>query len=195
MTEQSPLDDFKRIWRGQSTEDTKLTLEQVREKARGFQVLKRAVGFVMLPFSVVMTIFFSRGMARAWMEHRPGGLLLIPIGVCLQLIYLSISLTRARSVAPDAGFRTSLEVYRAHFELERALTPRVFGLFGLLMLAGAIGAVDLWMQSRVFPAWDAADFSLGYVLIGVIVYFSIRYKYRQIDHALHMAEGLEKDIE
>jgi hypothetical protein len=29
----------------------------------------------------------------------------------------------------------------------------------------------------------------------VIVYFGVRYKQRQIDQALHMVEGLERDIE
>jgi hypothetical protein len=195
VTQPNGLDDFKRIWRGQSTEDTKLTLEQVRQKARSLQLRRQVIGFVLLPFSIVMTILFSWLMWRAWVEHRPGGLLLIPIVVCLQGIPLSIKLIRTRRIAADAGFKTSVEVYRAQFELERALTPRVWGSFGALMLAGAIGAVDLWIQSPVFPAWDAAEFGVGYILIGVIVYLAIRYKNRQIDRALHIVHGLEQDIE
>src|SRR5262245_35231177 len=148
-----------------------------------------------MPFSIVMTIFFSWLMWRAWVEHRPGGLLLVPIVVCLQGIPLSIMLIRTRRIPVDAGLKTSLEVYRAQFELERALIPRVWGSFGAVMLMGAIGAVDVWIQSPVFPTWDAAEFGVGYILIGVLVYLAIRYKNRQIDWAIHIVHRLEQDIE
>ena len=195
MTEPQGLDNIKRIWQGQSTEDTKLTLEQVREKARSYQSKKRIGGFIMLPLSIFLTILFSRAMAGAWMEHRPEGEVLIPILVGLLLIYRSIMLIRSRKLAPNAGFSTSLEVYRAHFEQVRALVPWVWGSMIAIILATTIGAMNLWMQSPVFHPWDVAQFGLAYALIGVIVYFGVRYKQRQIDQALRMVEGLERDIE
>ena len=47
----------------------------------------------------------------------------------------------------------------------------------------------------VLPAWDAARFALGAVLIGVIVHLGIRYKNRQIDRAFRTVDGLDRDIE
>jgi hypothetical protein len=195
MTEPQGLDNLKRIWQGQSTEDTKLTLEEVRERAQRFQLEKRVAGWIILPASLLMTSFFIRLFVQAWREHRPGGAMLIPIVVCLNLLYVSILFIRSRKLASDAGLRTSLETYRAHFEQERALTPRVWGSFGAMMLLGAIGALNLWMQARVFPTRFAIQFGIAYVLIGVIGYLGIRYKYRQIDQALRMVDGLERDIE
>jgi hypothetical protein len=195
MTEPQGLDNLKRIWQGQSTEDTKLTLEEVRERAQRFQLEKRVVGWIMLPLSLFMTSFFIRLMVQAWMEHRPGGAILIPIVVCLNLLYVSIMFIRSRKLASDAGVRSSLEAYRAHFEQERTLIPRVWGSFGAILLLGAIGALDLWMQARVFPIGAAVQFGIALALMGVIGYLGIRYKNRQIDHALHLVDGLERDIE
>jgi hypothetical protein len=195
MTEPQNLNDFKRIWQGQSTEDTKLTLEQVREKARSYQSQKRVGGLISLPISIFLTILFSRTMVRAWMEHRPEGETLIPILVGLWLIHRSIMWIGSRKLAPNAGFRTSLEVYRAHFEQVRALIPWIWGSMIAIMVATTIGAINLWMQSPVFHAWDVAQFGLAYALIGVIIYLGVRYKYRQIDQALHMVEGLDRDID
>jgi hypothetical protein len=195
MTEPQGLDNLKRIWQGQPTEDTKLTLEQVREKARSFQLQKRVAGLVALPISIGLTILFSRGLARAWVEHRPGGLILIPFLVfCLHSVYHSIILIGTRRIAANAGFKTSLEAYRSHFERERYVTPRAWIIVGLMMLAGTISALGLWIQLPVFPVKDAVEFGFGYVLIGLITYVGIRFKYRQIDHALHLVEGLERDI-
>jgi hypothetical protein len=149
----------------------------------------------MLPLSIFLTILFSRALVRAWMEHRPEGETLIPILVGLWLIYMSIMFIRSRKLAPNAGFSTSLEVYRAHFEQVRALIPWVWGSMIALMLATTIGAINLWVQSPVFHAWDVAQFGLAYALIGVIIYIGVRYKHRQIDQALRMVDGLERDIE
>lgn len=195
MTGPDRMDDFKRIWQGQDTEDTKLTLEQVREKAGGFQSQKRVVGWVTLPFTTGITIFFSWLLLRAWMEHRPEVVMLIPIFVCLNFVYFSISLIRSPKVDPGTGFKTCLDVYRAHFEQERTLRRRVWLPIGLMLLAIAIGAVNVWRQSPIFPIRDAAQLGLGYILIVGLLYLGGRYKDRQIDRALHMVEGLERDIE
>ena len=106
---------------------TKLTLEQVREKVRSVQLQKRVTGFVMLPIAVGITIFLGRFLAQAWAEHRPAWLLIVLVAVCLHGVYHSITLIRTRRTDANAGFENSLDAYRAHFALERALTPRGWG--------------------------------------------------------------------
>lgn len=63
------------------------------------------------------------------------------------------------------------------------------------MLAGVSAVLYLWFQSPVFPARDAFEFAFGAVLIGVLVYLGIRHKNRQIDKALRVVDGLERDID
>ena len=90
MTEPQGLDNWKRIWQSQSREDTKLTLEQVREKARSLQLQRRTVGWALLSIAILMMTFYIRLMVRTLAEHRPGGVILIPIGVCILYICISV---------------------------------------------------------------------------------------------------------
>jgi hypothetical protein len=125
-----------------------------------------------------MTIFFRWLSVRAWVEHRPGGLLLIPIIACLQFIPISILVIRRPRVLPTAGYSTALKVY-ALISNWSGIWRHNYGVpLARWMPGGAIGAVDLCTQAPVFHVWDAAEFGLAYV-----------YKKRQIEQALQMIEA------
>jgi hypothetical protein len=111
----------------------------------------------------------------------------------LYFVYLSIKMIRNRAVATDAGFRTSLDLYRSHYEWERRMISRIWGAVEILMFLAAITAIDRWMEMARFPTADATQVGLAYLLFWAVAFVIIRQHHRTIDRALHMVDGLEND--
>lgn len=186
-----------------------MSLEQIREKGLRLQRTRRLVGWTTLPVFVLCTLFFVFVLVRAasgplWIaaygESFGGRLLwiavdrlpIIPIGVGIYLIHLSISFfIRTKTLASNSGLKTSVAVYRAYFEWERRVQRRIFAVLAVSMIGFGLDAVGWWMRVSTFPVQDALQFGLAYGLVGVLIYIAHRHHRFKLRREFRMLDELE----
>jgi hypothetical protein len=209
MTRGRAEDEFKRNWQTQPREKMRMSLEQIREKGLRLQRIRRLVGWTTLPVFVLCTLFFVFVLVRAakgplWISAygaSAGGRLLwiavdrlpiIPIGVGIYLIHLSISFfIRTKTLASDSGLKPSVAVYRDYFEWERRVRRRIFAVLAVSMIGFGLDAAGWWMRVSTFPLQDALQFGLGYALVGVLIYIAQRHHRFRLRREFRLLDDLE----
>jgi hypothetical protein len=209
MTQLGAEDEFKRIWQTQPQEKMKMSLEQIREKGLRLQRMRRLVGWTTLPVFLLCTLFFVWVLIRAaagplWIAAygaSSGGRLLwiaidrlpiIPIGVGIYLIHLSISFfIRTKTHASGSGPKTSVVAYRAYLEWERSVQRRIVAVLAISMIGFLLDATGWWMSVSAFPLQDALQFGLAYGLIGILIYIGCRHHRFKLRREFRMLDALE----
>ena len=137
----------KELWRNQQTEVKAMTLEQINRKARELQsktrqALLRNLGVAL--FTILLCAFLI------WNVHNPAGQVAFSIVIAWSLLGQYFINRKMWTAEPpvDAGFSTSIDLYRREVERRRHLfnndlfwsfAPLLLGIGGLIRLLVVLG--------------------------------------------------------
>jgi hypothetical protein len=180
MPDEFPMQDPKQIWQTQPTEQMRMSLEEIRRKARALQTKARLSALTQVVIGIALCIFFGWTCARARdVVPRIGWGVLSVWG-----IYGAFQAYRwvwPSSLATDAPLSTSLAFYRRELERQRDYERQIWVKSGLIFcfLGLAIVLVPPLIQASASPRRlvNAAPF---FILLSVwfVVFFRMRKKTR-----------------
>jgi len=136
MTNPSPPYDIRKAWQSQRVEGTRMSIDEIRQKARKYQ---QKIGWRNLReyiAALVVVVFFSYNL---W--HNPDtvtgvGFAIIIAGM-LYMIYQLHHRGSARSLPAEMGSASWLEFHRRELERQRDL----------------VGGVWSWYLGPIIPGW------------------------------------------
>ena len=172
MPEEQHPDDVRTLWQCQNVENTPMTLEQIRETARGYRRkirLRNAVEYVAIASTSVFFAWTIFLVPNAWMR----------VGAALYILggwYVAYQLHRragAQTAPAGLALANCMEFYRGELvrqrDFLRAIWRWYLGPFipGLAWLVVAAGAAHPGRLPRVWPflAGCALLIAVGFSLI------------------------------
>jgi MFS family permease len=158
-------DDVRDLWRGQQTEATSVTLDDIRARARKFErrirlrnIREYLAGGVIIPFFV----------AAAFRSH--GWRIAAPLLQVAGLIVVFFELHRRASAAkPDsaAGLKSSIESYIGELERQRQALESVWLWYLLPFIPGFLAAIIAAAADHKTP--QAIGFAVFIVILFAVV--------------------------
>jgi hypothetical protein len=169
--EQSP-DNLRNLWQSQNVENTPMTLEQIRQKARSYQRKIRRRNAVEYAAIAATSVFFAWTIFRIPLAGMRVGAALCILGGW----YVAYQLHRRAwpRIAPaDLALANCTEVYRGELVRQRDFLREIWRWYlgplipGLAWLIAAAGAANPGRLPHVWP------FLAGYALAIALAFFLI----------------------
>lgn len=130
MPDDFPMNDPKKIWQGQETEPIKMSLDEIRRKARKLQTKARLAARVWIVIGLSLSLAFAGSSARAQdLVERIGWGVLSLWG--LYGAYQAYRWIWPGRLAADATLSTSLDFYREELERQRDYARHIWRRSGL----------------------------------------------------------------
>jgi hypothetical protein len=174
-------DELRELWQSQKANESKMSLEEIREKARIFEKMIRRRNLIEYAGGVIVSVSFAK---QIFQPTPPNFMTRIGAGLTvLATIYVVSMLHRRGSVknVPDAMARTSfIEFYRRSLERQRDLLRDAWRWYllpfvpGLVAMFVSFGMRDgLWLNPEPAPNPLREGFSLILFAAVLIVFFFV----------------------
>lgn len=196
MPAEFPMSDPKKIWQDQPTEPIKMSLEEIRRKARKFQAkgrLKVLAAMVIGPFVCVASAHMAAGVQDV--VPRIGWGVLSLWG--LYGAYATYKWIWPRRLAEDATLSTSLDFYRSELERRRDYERHIWRRSGLTF---CFAGVALALIPELIPALETPRLLLNaapfFVLLVIwfVLFFFIRKRNRlKLQREIDELNALERN--
>ena len=124
------MNDPREIWQSQPTEVFKMSVDQLRRKARQRQSKARFEALVSMIIGLTLCLFFARTVATAHDLVLRTGLGLLSLW-CLYFAYQAYRWIWPGRIEPDATLSTTIQSYRSELEKRRDFTQHVWRRAGL----------------------------------------------------------------
>ena len=174
-------DELRELWQSQKVNEGKMSLEEIRDKARNFEKMIRRRNLIEYAAAAIVFVSFSK---QIFQPTPPNFMTRIGAGLMvLATIYVVSMLHRHGSVknVPDAMARTSfIEFHRSSLERQRDLLRDVWRWYLLPFIPGFVamfvsfGMRDgLWLNPEPSPNPLREGFFLMLFAVVLIVFFFV----------------------
>ena len=178
----------KDIWQRQTVEPLKMSIDQIRVRARKHERMVRRRNAVEY-FAVALVV----ASFAYYIWHLHAALMRLGSGLCVAgLIYMAVQLHRrgsAKAVPPEMGLLSGIDFHRSELERQRDLLRGSWWWYlGPLLPGMAVLAVGTLIHSPS-PTWRGTMFVVAFCVATALAFLGIRrlhlkgvkYLQRQID--------------
>jgi polyferredoxin len=181
MPDEFPMHDPQRIWQGQPTEAMKMSLDEIRRRARKLQTRGRLAALSTIVIGLVLCVLFALTAARPQeLLGRIGWAILSLWGS--YAAYQAYKWTWPGTLAADATLSTSLDFYRRELERKHDYARHVWRRAGLTFCFAGLALVVLPALIGAFRTprllLNVAPL-LVLLVIWLVVFFSLRRRNRR----------------
>jgi hypothetical protein len=188
MANDCAAQNAKDIWQSQTVEPLKMSIDQIRVRARGHErMIRRRNAIEYFAVALVVASFAY----NIW--HLHAVLMRLGSGLCIAgLIYMAVQLHRrgtAKAVPAEMGLLSGIDFHRSELERQRDLLRSSWSWYLGPLLPGlavlAVGALihspNLSWRGAVFVATFCVGTALAFLGIRRLHLKGVRYLQRQID--------------
>ena len=188
MANDCAAQNAKEIWQSQSVEPLKMSIDEIRVKARKHERMVRRRNAIEY-FAVALVV--ASFAYNIW--HLHAALMRLGSGLCIAgLIYLAVQLHRrgsAKAVPPEMGWLSGIDFYRSELERQRDLLrsswswylgPLLPGI-AVLVVGALIHSPNLTWRGIVFVVAFCVATALAFLGIRRLHLKCVKHLQRQID--------------
>jgi hypothetical protein len=183
--------DPRKIWQDQHMETPKMSLDEIRRRARKLEEKGRLEAIVLIAVGLLLCPFFGWTAVRVTETIPRIGWSVLSLW-CLYCVWRGYRWVWPRTAATDSPSETSLEFYRSELEKQRDLNQHLWRRSGLVWLFAGLAliiapAIKQWAKNGV-PF---------FVLLGiwfVSFFFIRRHKVRSLQREIDELKNVEGRI-
>jgi hypothetical protein len=195
MQNESPMNDPQAIWQNQNTEEVKMSISQLQQKASQHRARARRMVLTNDLSYIALLVFLGFTFARVPNTTSRVGLVLLAIG-SFYSVYRRHNQLWPLSLAPDTPPSTGLETYRRELHRWRDDSRKIWRMLAPLIPGGIIFAlpgitslVHTWSQNPVVLI-NALPVCLLLVVWLTLMFPVRKRRLRRIQQELDMLDGL-----
>lgn len=134
MASEPPENDIRIKWQSQPNEPTRMSVEEIRQKARKLQRKARREVLLLYGFALLFVVFFGRSFLKANDTLSRVGFALMVVSA-LYFPYQAQKRLWPRSASTEPASTTGLDFYRRELERRRDYSRHIWGLWDRFSLA------------------------------------------------------------
>jgi hypothetical protein len=165
MASEPPENDIRSKWQNQPNETTRMSVEELRQKAWKLQRKARREVLLLYGIALLFVVFFGRAFVRSHETLSRIGLGLLIVSA-LYLPYQAQKRLWPRNPAAEVASTTGLESYRRELERRRDYTRHIWRLLGPLLFG-----LGVFLLPAVIKAFKNSGLWLNILPVAVLLVF------------------------
>jgi len=137
MASEPPENDIRSKWQNQPNETTRMSIEEIRQKAWKLQRKARREVLVLYGFALLFVVFFGMSFVKANDTLSRAGFALMVVSA-LYFPYQAQKRLWPRSESTESASTTGLDFYRRELERRRDYWRHIWGLLGPLFFSSGV---------------------------------------------------------